>query len=610
MFNILSVTGIIGFILILISWLRIRRLASLLPEQPDWIAPLGATATLALVRAVLSTPNFMGLFDQTSSLIVFRILLCLIGIHVAMIILTAMRMVSETKWILQKYYIAIAIPSGFFVSTFGIEGTSLRRPNMINVDVWFGKLIPLGSLGVTVVLFGYMAILLRAALGPKNRQGARAIIIFGVSANLLMMIHDAFVIVGKTNNPYLSVPGMIILILCMTVAAEILINQQQRALSLAAAEASARAEAQRSFLSHFGDQVRKPMDEIRALQRALAKTSSGRIAELSMSLESASSMLHNLIRDLLDYDAIDAGTVAIDSAPFSAVGMVKELQQVASHLPQSPESVTGWQVHCPDKIQLIGDAGRIKQIALNLISNAKKFSDSGTIEVSVEVCPRAHRSRFEVVVSDRGIGIAEDRLETIFDSFTQSETGLARRYEGSGLGLSISRQLAELMGGTLTGELRQGGGMVFRFTVDLPTLLESAESIGDHGPIRILIIDDSSANRMVMKLMCEALGYIVSDASSGPAGLSLLGAEKHHVVLTDLLMTPWSGEETMTAIRRAESLGELAHGKNIPVIAISAEPPEADSAFFDQLEKPVTRQQVQTAVERAMCLSSPGDTGS
>jgi CheY-like chemotaxis protein/anti-sigma regulatory factor (Ser/Thr protein kinase) len=324
-----------------------------------------------------------------------------------------------------------------------------------------------------------------------------------------------------------------------------------------------------------------------------------------------------LIDDLLDYESIDAGLLELDPRPFSPRQLHTDLRQFVELLPRHPGLDLRFDYDGPDELFLVGDVGRLRQVLLNLASNALKFTPRGWVALRVRTRCDGDNCDFTAEVEDSGIGINPKRKDLIFDSFVQGESGTSRRYEGSGLGLTISKRLAELMDAKLEFESEPDEGTLFRLTLNLPILANGQRpdaALGDWAApdvealrgTRVLVVEDTSTNLLITRLLLEEMGCHVASARDGIEAVDLLGSTAQHVVLMDLQMAPWDGFETTRRIRKAEDYQQLGHDGRIPIIAVTADVSplarkQAESAGCDAfVAKPFTREELITALWREL----------
>jgi CheY-like chemotaxis protein len=276
--------------------------------------------------------------------------------------------------------------------------------------------------------------------------------------------------------------------------------------------------------------------------------------------------LFEILNAALEYSALESGQVALDESEFS----VKETLDAAviPYIPRaqakSVRLFSTLEAGLPET--LLGDAPRVRELLAHLVANAVKFTHAGTVELRVSVERPPGSAWLSVEVRDTGIGIPPDRLEAIFESFRQIETGLSRSYPGLGLGLALARKLAALMGGSIAVESTPGVGSTF--TVRLPLRQPAAEPVPvplrtGPGPL-ILVVEDNPVNLMVLRHTLERREVEVDCAESGLAAIDKASRRRYDLVLMDLQMPEMDGLKATAALRRIPGY------ENVPIIALTA----------------------------------------
>ena len=374
------------------------------------------------------------------------------------------------------------------------------------------------------------------------------------------------------------------------------------------AEAASRAKT--DFLSSMSHEIRTPMNAILGMAEVLADSplTVEQHKYLSIMVNNGGSLLQ-LINDILDFARVESGHLKLEQTSFDLhelVERVTETLSIRAHQ-KSLELIVAIAPATPQMV--IGDPLRLRQVLINLVGNAIKFTASGEIELSVALAGAGGTLHF--AVRDTGIGIPADQLEDIFEGYTQAEASTARKYGGTGLGLAIVKQLTDLMGGNIRVESAIGDGTTFHLVVDFKLPDEQARSADPipalHG-IKVLVVDDSSRNRQVLATFLAHQGAIVTTAPSGSDALARIPSdnERDSVILLDCRMPQMDGYETARRMR-AEGL-DLT--RVIPMVTADdlnlKLPLLRKLGFLRHLIKPVRRAELTAAVQiTASSASAP-----
>ncbi|WP_062018216.1 hybrid sensor histidine kinase/response regulator [Aureimonas sp. AU4] len=398
-----------------------------------------------------------------------------------------------------------------------------------------------------------------------------------------------------------------------------------RQLEEARRRAEQATEAKSNFLATVSHEIRSPLNSIIGFADLLLDEPSlaPDVARRIGLIHSAGSALTTVINDILDWSKIEAGKVDLNEDVFNPSCLLSTTLDLVEVQSSSKGLRLELSIAADVPSFVRGDMARLRQIVLNLLNNAVKFTPAGSVTL---VASHSAHTGLVIEVRDTGIGISPEQLGRLFDRFHQADSSIERRFGGTGLGLAISRSLAELMGGTLTATSRLGQGSIFTLALPiqeakkpldghhavqiLPSEQEAfSQLVRPHGSPsgRILLVEDLAVNREVATAMLEKAGYSVVQAESGYRAIELAARERFGLILMDIHMPGLDGLATTAELRR-----QMGDGLATPIIALTANVMSDRVAAFqkagmnDYLSKPIQRSALIAKVEQ--WVTSPSAT--
>lgn len=384
-------------------------------------------------------------------------------------------------------------------------------------------------------------------------------------------------------------------------------GEQQRAIAqlIQTREEAERANSAKSdFLAMMSHEIRTPMNGVLGMLQLMETTRmTEEQAEYSALATESTEHLLRVINDILDFSRFERDALELERIPFNLADLISTSAQAFHH--NAHQRGLSLELKTPpglDVLEVLGDPTRIRQILVNLIGNAMKFTELGSVQVETHWELLDHELIwFTCIVRDSGIGISAERLELMFNAFQQADSSISRRYGGTGLGLPIARTLAERMGGTLRAKSEEGMGSVF--TLEIPLTLYHHQkiekiipaSIGkdDGNNQQVLLVEDNPVNQTVIEAMLRSLGFKVSVANDGAQAVKIVESNYFAVILMDCRLPVIDGYEATRQIR------QLPRGADVPIIALTANALHGDrelclqAGMNDYLAKPFKRADLQ-----------------
>jgi signal transduction histidine kinase/DNA-binding response OmpR family regulator len=378
---------------------------------------------------------------------------------------------------------------------------------------------------------------------------------------------------------------------------------KQKEAEKARSEAEQANKAKSIFLATMSHEIRTPMNGVLGMAALLAETQqTTEQQEYTDTIRSSGEALLTVINDILDFSKIESGNLELDNHAFDLRHCIEEVMDVFAAKASQKGLDLVYQIDYQIPAQIVGDSHRLRQILLNLISNAMKFTHQGEIFVSVNLL-KMDSSNLDLAfhVKDTGIGIPKDKLSRLFKAFSQVDSSTTRKYGGTGLGLVISERLVNLMGGAISVESESGIGTMFTFTIRTEVSYTSLRQYvhfntsGNEGK-KVLVIDDNMTNLTILKGQLEQWMLVPELASSGREALEILSRRQHFdLVITDMQMPDLDGLQLSQQIKAKYA---------IPIILLSSIGDESKrkhaGLFSAILNKPVKQQQLSRVVQAAL----------